>query len=314
MRSPISTDGDDLTRIGLRRSTKCPRRKITPSRVLRYETLESRQLLSTYYVSSSGGNDAWNGLAAAYVSGTTGPWQTVAKVDSVAFAPGDNVLFKRGDVFRGTTLVGCSGTAAGRVTYGAYGDSTAALPELLGSTEEDTTTDWTNVGGDIWSTQPAVNLVTTTGSELLPNPSFSSNASNWTFYKNSPASATGARTTTSGQWDSSPAGYKVYNITNDGNVPGDIQLYTSSLSIISGNYYLLSFDAKCTSSFALAGIILQGNASPYTYDATVTTSTTPTITTGWATYKVIFLANTTASNVRLDFYLGGVLRWVRPSI
>ncbi len=53
--------------------------------------------------------------------------------------------------------------------------------------------------------------------------------------------------------------------------------------------------------------MLQGNTSPYTYYATVATSTTPSITTSWATYEVLFLANTTATNARLDFYLGGAI-------
>ena len=181
------------------------------------------------------------------------------------------------------------------------------MPELLGSTEEDTPTDWTNLGGNIWTTQPAVNLVTTSGSELLPNPSFSSNTSNWTFYKNSPAAATGAEPRPVVNGIPRRQVTRCITLQTRGVSPDDIQLYTYNLSITSGNYYLLTFDAKCTSSFALAGIVLQGNTSPYTYYATVTTSTTPTITTSWATYKVLFLANTTATNARLDFYLGGAI-------
>ena len=124
--------------------------------------------------------------------------------------------------------------------------------------------------------------------------------------QNPPAAATFARTTKSGQWDSSPAGYKVYNVTNQGSTSTDLQLWTYNLSITSGNYYLLTFRAKCTLSFTLPGIMLQENGSPYTSYA-VSTSATPTITTSWATYTVLFLANTTATNVRLDFYLGGAI-------
>ena len=153
-------------------------------------------MLSVYYVDSAAGNDAWSGLAGSYASGTTGPWQTIAKVNSVAFAAGDSILFKRGDTWR-EELVCDSGTSGGRITYGDYGDPTAPKPQILGSTERDLTTDWTNIGGNIWSTAPAVNSVTTTGSELLPNPSFASNTSSWSFYKNSPAVATGARTRSS---------------------------------------------------------------------------------------------------------------------
>ena len=98
-----------------------------------------------------GGNDAWTGLAGAYASGTTGPWKSIAKVNSASLAPGDSVLFMRGDTWR-EELIAQSGSAAGRITYGAYGDPTLPMPSLMGSTEEDSTADWTNVGGNVWST------------------------------------------------------------------------------------------------------------------------------------------------------------------
>ena len=147
-------------------------------------------MLSVYYVDATAGNDSWSGLAGSYASGTTGPWKTIAKVNSMAFAAGDSILFKRGDTWR-EELVCDSGTASGRITYGDYGDPTAPKPQILGSTERDLTTDWANIGGNVWSTTPAVNAVTTTGSELLPNPSFAKNTNNWGFYTNSPAVATG---------------------------------------------------------------------------------------------------------------------------
>ena len=262
-------------------------------------------MLSVYYVDAVNGNDSWSGLAGAYTSGTTGPWQTVAKVNASSFHPGDSVLFQRGETWRDQIAVKSSGSAGDPITYGAYGNPAAAQPLFLGSSQQDNVTNWTNLGGNIWTTTPAVNLVTTSGSQLLPNPSFTSNTNNWTFYASSPAVASGAATTTSGQWDSSPAGYKVYNVTNNGSGADSIQLYTGKLSITSGNYYLLTFRAKCTSSFSLGPIMLQENASPYTTYATETTS--PTITTSWATYSVLFQANTTATNARLNFYLGSLI-------
>ena len=191
MRKPISLRDNCLKRVGFGRAAKSERRRTRPSRILRCEALETRAMLSVYYVDSAAGNDSWSGLAGSYASGTTGPWQTIAKVNSMAFAAGDSILFKRGDTWR-EELVCDSGTSSGRINYGDYGDPTVPKPQILGSTERDLTTDWTNSGGNIWSTAPAMSLVTISGSELLPNPSFASNANNWTFYKNTGVAATGA--------------------------------------------------------------------------------------------------------------------------
>ena len=109
-----------------------------PRGTLRCESLESRMLLSVYYVDAINGKDTYTGLAGTYTSGTTGPWQTLAKVNSKTFKAGDQVLFQRGDVWRGQ-LVTRSGSSSGRITYGAYGDPSLAKPLFLGSAEEDST-------------------------------------------------------------------------------------------------------------------------------------------------------------------------------
>lgn len=48
---------------------------------------------TTYYISQSGGNDNNNGTSQAT------PWKTIAKLNSIKFAPGDAILFKRGDIW-----------------------------------------------------------------------------------------------------------------------------------------------------------------------------------------------------------------------
>ena len=315
VRKPISFWDNCWRRLGSNRRTKPGRSRARPSRTLRCEALEDRALLSATYYVASGGNDAWDGLAGAYTSGTHGPWKTVAKVNSYAsFHPGDSVLFERGDTWR-ESLTTQSGDATGNITYGAYGNLALPDPLLLGSIEQDNSTDWTNLGGNVWTTTPAVNLVTTSGSELLPNPSFTSNASNWTFAKAGTAQATGARTTTSGQWDTSPAGYKVSCTTNDGSASTDITLRTSSVSVVNNQYYLLTFRAKCTSAFTLAGIDLKKNTSPYTSYASSTSPNLAIVADGtFHTYTVLLKAGVTASDGRLTFYLGAPYPRTPPSI
>ena len=281
-----------------------------PWRTLRYEPLESRQLLSVYYVDAVNGNDSWTGLSGSYTSGNTGPWQTITKVNSATFLPGDSILFQRGETWRGQMFVR-SGNSSNSITYGAYGDTSLPKPQILGSNDQSLTSEWTYTGNNIWSTIPVANQMTATGNELLPNPSFDSDVSHWTFSKAGTAQATGARTTTNGEYDSSPtapAGYKINCTTNDGSASTDIQLYTQSLSITSGNYYLLTFEAKATSQFTLAGIDLKKSTSPYTSYGAIY-SYLPTITADgqFHQYKVLFLATATATNARLTFYLGGAV-------
>lgn len=70
---------------------------------------------STYYVSSTSGNDANSG---------TGPdqaWQTLAKVNTHALMPGDSVLFKSGDEFIGQLLVTRSGADGAPIVFSRYG-------------------------------------------------------------------------------------------------------------------------------------------------------------------------------------------------
>jgi len=82
-------------------------------------------LATTYYVAAAG-NDSNSGTSAA------SPWQTIAKVNAATFSPGDSILFHRGDVWYGTSLVAPSSGASGSpITFGAYGSG--ANPQIKGS-------------------------------------------------------------------------------------------------------------------------------------------------------------------------------------
>src|SRR5678815_1054333 len=63
----------------------------------------------TYFVSNAG-SDAANGLS----TGTS--WQTISKVNSSTFKPGDTILFKRGDTWREQLTVPSSGQAGRPIT------------------------------------------------------------------------------------------------------------------------------------------------------------------------------------------------------
>lgn len=90
-----------------------------------------------YYVDSAAGADANNGTSPST------PWQNLSKVNSVMFAAGDNVYFKRGGVWTGTlypkidsnplNITAGSGTSpTNRVTFDAYGTPTDPKPKING--------------------------------------------------------------------------------------------------------------------------------------------------------------------------------------
>jgi hypothetical protein len=91
-----------------------------------------------YYISNTG-SDAANGTS----TGTA--WQTISKVNASTFAPGDSVLFKRGDTWSERLNVPSSGSYGDPIVFGAYG--TGAKPIITGLEQA---TGFTNVG-NIWT-------------------------------------------------------------------------------------------------------------------------------------------------------------------
>ncbi|RNI33355.1 T9SS C-terminal target domain-containing protein [Hanamia caeni] len=114
---------------------------------------------TTYYLSSSSGNDNNSGTDAA------SPWRSIDKLNSFNnLRPGDYVLFKRGDTFYGGIRVNNSGSSGNPITFGAYGSGNK--PIITGFTN---VTSWTNLGGNIWessngvSSLPYTNMVSVNG-------------------------------------------------------------------------------------------------------------------------------------------------------
>ena len=90
---------------------------------------------ATYYVSNAG-SDTASGTSSA------SPWKTVAKVNSSAFSPGDQILFNCGGVWREQLNIPSSGSSAAPITFGAYGTGNA--PIISGS---NVATGWTLSSG-----------------------------------------------------------------------------------------------------------------------------------------------------------------------
>lgn len=72
---------------------------------------------TAFYVSSSGGDNANNGLA------PSSPWQSVEKVNSLQILPGDSILFCSGDIFKGRlSIVNEGGSERSPVLFSSYGE------------------------------------------------------------------------------------------------------------------------------------------------------------------------------------------------
>ncbi|PQB04110.1 hypothetical protein BST85_03735 [Aureitalea marina] len=70
---------------------------------------------TTYYVDATGGDDLKLGTTESEA------WQTLSKVNSSTFSPGDQILFKSGEEFLGKLIPPSSGTAGNQIVFGKYG-------------------------------------------------------------------------------------------------------------------------------------------------------------------------------------------------
>ena len=76
---------------------------------------------AAYYVDAVSGNDSNTGLS------TSLPWQTISKVNSFNFQPGDSILFKKGCTWNQALIIKTNGTSSLRIVYGSYGTGTAPV-------------------------------------------------------------------------------------------------------------------------------------------------------------------------------------------
>src|SRR5689334_23741389 len=96
---------------------------------------------ATYYVDATNGDDTKDGQSTARA------WKTIAKVNSSSFAPGDQILLKRGEVWRESLVPPSSGTSGAPIVFDAYG--TGEAPTLTGALDLPSSA-WTIDSGNIW--------------------------------------------------------------------------------------------------------------------------------------------------------------------
>lgn len=242
---------------------------------------------AVYHVSATG-DDGYDGLSPEQ------PWRTVQRVNDAALQPGDAVLFHRGDTWR-EQLRPRSGSEAGVVTYGAYGEG--PLPVLLGSLEQNRPGDWTETAPNLWTSTEPVSV----GECLLPNPEFTNEEAPWSLHCEGGARASAARDTE--HYDSAPASWRL-DCTEAGTQGSHIQMYIAGIPLNGGNCYRLSFRVKSSAPFSLPPPRLMKAGPPWSsYDAMPVSPSLP-VNAEWETVTMYYKASQSADDGRITFFLG----------
>jgi len=143
----------------------------------------------------------------------------------------------------------------------------------------------------------------TIGPELLLNPSFDYRIHPWVLYVHAPASANCDRTTIPGEFDSAPAGCKIVCYKQGRVNPFDMEFCIGTWSIKKNTWYRLAFQAKATVEFKIMWVSLMKWDAPYSDYCSEYSNRSPSITTAWQRYEVLFYTHTIASDASIRLYL-----------
>lgn len=113
----------------------------------------------TYYIDAINGNDGWSGKLNTVSGSTDGPWQSLKKISTVGFQPGDVILLKCGQTWFETLKLNSNGTPAGSITVGSFPAACNNKPAIEGSVRIPAGS-WSNAGDSIYRTQLPIDLLT----------------------------------------------------------------------------------------------------------------------------------------------------------
>lgn len=234
---------------------------------------------ATYFVNNNGGSDSYTGLAPAATGGTTGPWQTMARLASATLAPGDTVYLACGGVWNETLRVPSSGATNVPITIGAGPGNCGTTPPLIDGAVTIPAHQWVQHSGSIYKARLPI--------DLIANPTPSTNLAPWT------------------QW--SVTGDASMSVDNA--CPGQLQ---PCLALTSGG----SNSIASTNNFVLTGGVdytaaIQLRAAPGARAKVIVRRAGPTYerlapeqwitgTGDWQNVAIAFRAGISLSNARLD--------------
>jgi len=232
-----------------------------------------------YHVDASAGDDANDGLSPGKA------WKSLRKVNAAPLQPGDAVLFRRGQSWRGQ-LVPRSGSDEGAVTYGAYGKGDKPL--LLGSVSRNSPQDWRPEGGNVWATAEPQYTEEKGMADL--------GQARWSLHQEGGARVDLAQDGGAHRLQCAAGGTQAHHI----------QLSTAGLSIREGRLYGLAFRARSTKEFSIPSLSLMKAGPPWTsYGSPSFTSRT--VGAEWRDVSVRFRSTATVDDARITLFLGGGL-------
>lgn len=208
---------------------------------------------TNYFVDGLSGDDGKSGTS------QVDAWKSLDRVNIAVLSAGDTVFFKRGGVYRGNLVPVYSGNSTSRITFKDYG--TGAKPIFMASYNRSQSSDWTSLGGNVWSTGFKDG---SPGSEIIANTGFESGTTSW--YTSSGGGVTGLSYTRVTAAETSPYqgtySAKLSVGANNGGGISDIQFVYDQITTKAVTWYKLTFAAKGASNFN-ATVALFKAGSPY---------------------------------------------------
>jgi parallel beta-helix repeat protein len=235
----------------------------------------------TYYVDSSSGKDTWSGRQSAPVTAPSsdGPWQTLARVQAAALAPGDRVLLKCSQTWREPLVISSSGTAASPITIGAYPSGCSTPPAIDGSADIPAY-NWTPYIGSIYQARLPI--------QLVANGSFDAGVAGWRSWSpNNDASIVLAS-------DCLAAGSRCLRFTSGSGPQNGI--LSSPRFALQAMAYAAQFSLKAPAGIRLR-VLVRRDATPWEplgLDQTIVGAGT------WQNYSYSFRGTVDISNARFD--------------
>ena len=245
-------------------------------------TWAERTAPATFYVDSAKGNDIAVGTT------ESSAWQSLEKVNQAALIPGDQVLFKRGGLWRGQ-LLPHSGSNGTRIVYGAYGSG--EKPIIQGSVARNRPEEWTEVKPGVWATRPF--------EPEIKGQILDMTDSQWSPSFQESAQGTLKRAMENGHW------FNRLTCKASGEKRHQIQVWGPQLSELEP-CLVLRLRVRSTIPFKMDSVEAMRNSPPWTI-ATLGVFGNKVIGPEWQTADVLLLQRESMPSAYLHFSIGGMV-------
>ncbi|MFA6632230.1 MAG: hypothetical protein WCU90_08020, partial [Kiritimatiellia bacterium] len=237
---------------------------------------------AVFHVDSEAGNDRSEGTRPDVA------WRTLDKVNTAALIPGDQVLFKRGGLWRGR-LHPKSGNESARIRYGAYGDG--AKPILQGSVARDRSQEWSEVRPGLWATRKLE-------PRLLGQIADLRGGAGWNRHHEGGAAALIKRVQEEG------SAFTRVTCEAPGKAPHHIQLWGPAVMQVKP-CMVLRLRARSSRPFALTAVRAILNNAPYT--CALAGGSAQPLGAAWQTLDIVMLRQQALDSPHLHLSLGDIL-------